>query len=149
MTTESSVTIIAICQLILTAAGIALVIGLVYGIFAFKKMVSAKVDEAMAKIQPVVDQAKSIADQAKETAETVSSKVDSIMAKAEDTAGKVSDKVQSVSDKVEGAISPQVVATAGLVGAIVKCVELYRDISKLGGPTPAAETDEQSPGTAS
>ena len=149
MTTESAVTIIAICQLILTVAGIALVIGIIYAVFALKKMVSTKVDEAMAKVQPIVDQAKSIADKAKETADSVSAKVDSIAAKAEDTAEKVSDKVQSVSNKVEEAVSPQVVAAAGLVGAVVKCVELYHDISKMGRPKPAAESDEESPGTAS
>ena len=99
----------------------------------------------MAKVQPVVDQAKSIAEKAKETADSVAEKVDSIVAKAEDTADRVSEKVQSVSDKVEEAVSPQVVATAGLVGAIVKCVEIYHDVSKMGRPKTTVLIDEQSP----
>ena len=131
MSSQASLTIIAICQIILTISIFAAVGGLLYAIFSFKKMISSKVDEAMGKVQPVVDQAKAISEQARETVEKVSDKVDSIMTKAETTADKVGEKVQSVSEKVETAINPQVAAAAGIVGSAVKCIQLYHDINKV------------------
>ena len=133
----SQLTIIAICQIIMTAAGFIAVIAFVYAIFAFKALISRKINEVMGKVQPVVDQAMSIAEQAKETAEKVSDRVDSIMTKAEDTADKVTDKVQSVSDKVEEAVNPQIVTIAGIVGTAARCVQIYKDIMdvrKQSGP---------------
>ena len=131
MSNTTSLTIIAICQLAITAAGIVAVGGLIYAILAFKRMISSKIDEAMNKVQPVIDRAESVAQQAKETAEHVSDKVDAIMAKAEETADTVGDKVQSVSTKVEEAMNPQVVAVAGVVGTAVRCLQLYSDIVKV------------------
>ena len=131
MSSETSLIIIAICQLAMIVAAIVLVGVVAWAIFAFKRLVTTKVDEAMAKVQPVVDQAKSIAEQAKQTADTVSEKVDSIMTRADDTAGKVTEKVESVSTKLEEALTPQVVTAGGVIGAAVKCVELFKDASKL------------------
>lgn len=115
----------------MTAAGLVAVLALVYAIFAFKNMLSSKIDEAMSKVQPVVDRAESIAQQAKETAEKVSDKVDSIMTRAESTADTVSSRVESVSSKVEEAVNPQMVVVAGVVGTAVKCLQLYHDIAKI------------------
>ena len=131
MSNQVSLTIIAVCQIILTAAIFIAVAGLIYAIFAFKKMISDKIDEAMGRVQPVVDQARGIAEQARDTAEKVSNKVDSIMMKAETTADRVGEKVQSVSERVETAINPQVAAAAGIVGSAVKCVQLFNDITKI------------------
>ena len=131
MTSDTSLTIIAICQLIMTAGGLIAVSALVYVVLAFKKMISAKIDEVMDRVQPVVDRAESIAQSAKETAEKVSEKVDHIMARAETTADSVSDKVESVSVKVEEAMNPQVVAVAGVVATAVRCMQIYRDIMQL------------------
>ncbi|MCL5104129.1 MAG: hypothetical protein M1133_08440 [Armatimonadetes bacterium] len=139
MSTDTALTTIAICQLVMVVAGVVAVGGLIYAIFAFKGMISSKIDEAISKVQPVMDRAESIAEQAKETAEKVSDKVDAIMAKAEETADTVGDKVQSVSTKVEEAMNPQVVAVAGVVGTAVRCLQLYRDIVKVrhaGGDGP-------------
>ncbi|MCL5104652.1 MAG: hypothetical protein M1133_11155 [Armatimonadetes bacterium] len=134
MSNTTALTIIATCQLIMTAAGVVAVGGLIYAIFAFKGMISSKIDEALSKVQPVIDRAESVAEQAKETAEHVSGKVDAIMAKAEETADTVGDKVQSVSTKVEEAMNPQVVAVAGVVGTAVRCLQLYSDIVKARRP---------------
>ena len=131
MSSQTSLTIIAISQIILAISIFMAVAGLLYAIFAFKKMISSKVDEAMDRVQPIVDQAKAISEQAKETVEKVSDKVDSIMTKAETTADKVGEKVQSVSEKVETAINPQVLAAAGIVGSAVKCIQLYNDITRI------------------
>lgn len=138
MSSDTSLTIIAICQLIMTAAGLVAVVALVYAIRAFKKMISTKIDEVMDRVQPVVDRAESIAQSAKETAEKVSEKVDHIMARAETTAETVSDKVESVSTKVEEAMNPQVVAVAGVVATAVRCMQLYRDIVQLRQGTACA-----------
>lgn len=131
MSTGASLTTIAICQLLTTLAGLASVAALIYGIVVFKRMINSKLDEVMGKLQPIVDQAKSIADQAQETAEMLSEKIDAIASKAEDTADHVGEKVKTVSDKVEEAISPQVIAVAGAVGAAVRCLEIVRDVVKL------------------
>lgn len=131
MSSSAALTTIAVCQLIMTIAGVVAVIAIVYAILSFKKMVSAKMDEAMQKIQPVVDRAESVAQQAKETAEMVGEKVDSIMAKAETATETVTNRVQSVSGKVEEAVNPQVVAVAGMVGTAMKCVQLYKDIVQI------------------
>lgn len=142
MQQDTSLTIIAICQLITTAAGVVAVVAMVYAILAFKKMISTKIDEAMSRVQPVVDRAESIAQSAKETAEKVSEKVDHIMDRAESTAESVSGKVESVSTKVEEAMNPQVVAIAGVVGTAVRCVQLYRDILQIRQGTVPEEPEK-------
>ena len=131
---STQLTVIAVCQVIMAAAGLIAVAGLVFAIFAFKGMISSKIDEVMSKVQPVMDRAESIAKQAQETAEKVSDKVDAIMTKAEETADTVGERVQSVSTKVEEAVSPQVVAVAGVVGTAVRCIQLYNDIVKTRCP---------------
>ena len=128
---DASLMIIAICQMVFAFIGIVVAAALIYAIFAFKGMISQKVDEAMAKVQPVMDRAESIAQQAKETADKVSEKMDAIATKAEVTADKVGDRVQAVSEKVESAVNPQLVTVAGLVGAAAKCFQIYQDYSKL------------------
>ncbi len=127
----SALTTIAICQIITTVMIFLGIGGLIFAIFAFKNMISKKLDELMNRVQPVVDRAESIAQSAKETAEKVSEKVDHIMTKAESTADSVTTKVQSVSNRVEEAVNPQVVAAAGVVGTAVKCMQLYRDIMQI------------------
>lgn len=122
---------IAVCMVIITAAAFVTAAALVWAILAFKSMVSKKVDEAMSKIQPVVDQAKSIADQAKETTDKLSASIDAIASKAEETADTVGDKVKAVSEKVEGAVNPQIVTIAGIVGTAAKCAQIYHDVVKF------------------
>jgi methyl-accepting chemotaxis protein len=131
MTVSQGVTTIAICMIILTVAGSAAAVALIYGILTIKSVIKNKIDEAMAKIEPVVEQAKSIAEQARHTAESVSAKVEAIAAKAEDTANKVGDKVQSVSEKVENAINPQIVTAAGIVGTVARCVKIYKELRQI------------------
>jgi len=143
MSSEASLTTIAICQLLTTIAWIVVVAAIVYAVFAFKKLVQTKIDEAMGRVQPVVDQAKAVAEQAKETAENVSSKIDSIMTAADRTAEHVGATVRNVSTSVESAVSPQVATAAGLVTAAVKCVEIYRDVNK--SRRPKVERSEEVP----
>lgn len=131
MPTQTSLMIIAICQMVFALVGVVVVIALIWAVRSFKKMISNKMDEAMGRVQPVVDQARSIAEQARETAESVGRKVDTIMAKAEDTADRIGEKVQTVSSRVEEAVNPQVAAAAGVVGAIMKAVQLYQDVSAM------------------
>lgn len=143
MSSDVSLTIIAICQLVATVAVAALAGALVWAVFKFKRMISDKIDEAMAKVQPVVDQAQHIAEQAKATADNVSTKVDAIMAKAEDTADQIGCRVQAVSEKVEDAINPQVAAAAGVVGAVVKAVQLYQDVNSIRKRDGQTEQEER------
>ena len=131
MSSSSALTTIAICQLIMTIAGFLTALALIYVLFAFKKMISNKVDEAMGKVQPVVDQAKAIAEQARQTAEMVGSKVDSIMTRAESTADKVGEKVESVTTKVDEAVSPQVATTAAVISGAIRCIQIYQDINRI------------------
>ncbi len=128
MSVEAGVTTIAICMIIIVAGGFLALVAAAWAIFALKNTVNSKVDEAMEKIQPLIHQAEAIAAQARLTAESVSTKVDAIAAKAEATAVTVGDRVEAVSNKVEEAINPQVVAAAGFVGTVAKCVQIYRDL---------------------
>ena len=148
MTTETSVGIIAVCQLIFAVVGIAAVLAIIWGVFALKKFANKKADEVMERLQPIVDQAKQVAEKANQTAENVSKKIDSIASKAENTAEEVTDKVKGVSEKVEQAVSPQVVAAAGAVSAAVKCFEIYRDVMALkhsgDGPEEPKKSEESS-----
>lgn len=143
MSTVVSLTTIAICMIILTAATFLMTAGLVIAIFAFRKMISRKIDEAMDKVQPVVDQAKAIAEQAKNTTDRVSEKVDSIAAKAETTAERVGDKVQSVTEKVEESMSPQVMVAAGLIGTALRAFQIYREATKGKRVTVRTEQGQQ------
>ena len=129
MSTGTSLGIMAICQLISSCAIVVAAAGLVVAIILFKRMISAKVDEMMNRVQPILDQTKDIAQQAKETAELVSQKVDSIMTKADDTAGKVSSRLDSVSAKVEEAVSPHAATFAGYAAAALKAFQLFQQIS--------------------
>lgn len=145
MSNETSLTIIAICQLLGMVVAIASVVALIYGVISFKRMVSSKMDEAMAKVQPVVDSAQHIAEQARATADNVSSKVDAIMTKAEDTADQIGNKMQAVSTKVEEAINPQVATAVGVVGAVVKAVQIYQDINTVRRTDKRSEPEEPTP----
>lgn len=131
MSNTTALTIIAICQIVYAVVGLLAVLGIIYAIFALKKMVSDKIDEAFNRIQPVVNQAQSIAEQARETSEKVSAKVDAIMSKAENTADQVSNRVVTATNKVESAINPQVASTAGMIGAAIKAYQLYQDFLKI------------------
>jgi len=129
MSTGTSLAIMAICQLIATVAIVVAAAGLVVAIILFKRMISAKVDEMMNRVQPILDQTKDIAQQAKETAEKVSEKMDSIMTKADDTVEKVSSRMDSVSAKVEEAVSPHAATFAGYAAAALKAFQLFQQIS--------------------
>lgn len=131
MSSDASLTTIAICQLITTLMIFLTAAALIVAIFMFKKMVSDKVDELMNRVQPIVDQTKQIAEQAKETAEKVSEKVDSIMTKAESTAAKVTERMDNVTAKVEQSVSPQAANIAGYVAAGLKALQLFKDISAV------------------
>jgi len=131
MSTTTSLGIMAICQLIATVAILVAAAGLVCAIILFKRMISAKIDEMMNRVQPILDQTKDIARQAKETAEKVSEKVDSIMTKADDTAGKVADRMDSVTAKVEEAVSPQAATFAGYAAAALKAVQLFQKLASV------------------
>jgi len=129
MSTGASLTTMAICQLVATIAVLALVGGLLYVVRGFKRMVSTKIDQAMAEVKPIAEQARSIAEQAKCAADTVSEKVDSIMTAAEDAATSAGNTVQNVSRRMEEAVNPQIVNIAGLVGTIAKCIQAWREVS--------------------
>ena len=131
MSTQTSLAIMAICQLLATAAIVTAAVGLVYVAIFFKRMVSDKVDELINRVQPILDETKSVAQQARETAEMVSDKVDSIMSKAEDTAGRVTGRMDSVSAKVEEAVSPQAASAAGYAVAAVKAFQLFQQIANI------------------
>ena len=120
--------LIAVCQVITTIAAIVSVAVFIWAVFAFKSLITRKIDLFFAKVQPVVDEAKSIAEQARDTTEKVSEKVDSIMSRAESTANTVSEKVESVSGKLEEAINPQIAVAVGVLEAGVKLVHIYREI---------------------
>jgi len=131
MNQETSLAIMAICQLVSMVAIVALVIGFYIMFIKMRKMIDEKVDEALAKVQPILDQATAVANQAKATADTIGAKVDSIANKAETTAGKVGDTVQLLSGKVDQAVTPKVAAAIGIAGAAIKLVELYSTINKM------------------
>lgn len=129
MSIETSVTWIAICQIIITLMVFLTAAALIFVLIKFKKLVSDKVDEALSRVQPIVDQTREIAEQAKDTAEKVSEKVDSIMTKAETTATKVTERMDNVTAKVQESVSPQAVNIAGYVAAGLKALQLFKDIS--------------------
>lgn len=137
MPESTSLTIIAICQLIMTAALLVAVLALIYAIFAFKNLLNTKIDEALNRVQPVVDRAETIAQQAKETAESVSSKLDHIMTRVENTTDTVTDKVQSVSTRVEESVTPQMATIAGVIGTAMQAMQIYRDIVEIRHHRPA------------
>jgi len=146
MSTGASLTTIAICQLVATIAMLALAGGLLYAVFAFKRMISKKIDQAMAEVKPIAEQARSVAEQAKRTADTVNEKVDSIMTTAEDAAASAGNTVQNVSRRMEEAVNPQIVNIAGLVGTIAKCIRAWHEASAArccskpaGGPSPGQD----------
>ena len=136
MSTETSLGIIAICQLIATIAIVAAAAGLVIAIIYFKRMINSKIDEMMNRVQPILDQTKEIAQQAKETAELVGEKVDSIMTRADNTAEKVSSRMDSVTAKVEEAVSPQAATFAGYAAAALKALQLFQQIAAVQHPKP-------------
>ena len=131
MSTQTSLAIMAICQLLATIAIITAAVGLIYVVIFFKRMISDKVDEMINRIQPILDETKGVAQHARETAEMVSEKVDSIMTKAENTAGNVTSRMDSVSAKVEEAVSPQAASAAGYAVAAVKAFQLFQQISTI------------------
>ena len=131
MSTEASLTIVAICQLVVALAVLALAGGVLWAVFAFKRMVATKIDQAMAEIKPIAEQARSVAEQAKRAADTASEKVDAIMTTAEDVATSVGNTVQSVSKRMEEAVNPQIVNLAGLVGTIVKCIQVWKEVAAV------------------
>lgn len=143
MSNSAAINAIAVCQVIMTVAGVVAVAVIVYAVFAFKKLVNNKVDEAMNRVQPIVEQAKSVAEQARDTAERVSEKVDTMVSRAESTVGMVGDRVDSLSAKVEEGISPQIITVAGIVGTAVKCAQIYKEImSAREGPGGADASNE-------
>lgn len=144
MSESTSLNVIAVCQILSTIAGIAAVAVITYAVFAFKRLVNTKVDQAMDCVQPIVEQAKSIAEQARETADKVSEKVDTMVARAETTVDIVGGRVEAVSSKVEEAVSPQVIAVAGIVGTAVKAAQIYRDIISARQGPDGAGSDEES-----
>lgn len=133
MSTQASLTIIAICQLLTMITVVAIGGAVIYAIFMFRRFISGKIDEILNRIQPILDQTKDIAVQAKETAEKVSEKVDSIMTKAETTATKVSERMDNVTAKVEESVSPQAANIAGYIAAGLKALQLFKDISAVKG----------------
>ena len=53
------------------------------------------------------------------------------MSRMESTVDAVGDKVEAISVKVEEAVSPQVIAAAGIVGTAAKAAQIYHDIKKV------------------
>ena len=143
MSGSTSLTIIAICQLLTTIAGIVAVGAMVWMFFAFKKLVTKKVDEAIGMVKPVADQAKSIAEQARKTADMACERVDTMMSRMESTVETVGDKVEEISTKVEEAISPQMIAAAGIVGTAAKAAQIYRDIKKVSQESKKSDACEE------
>jgi len=143
MSSESSLAIIAICQLVATIAILAAAAGLIALIFCFKRMITRKIDEVMDRLKPILDETKAVAEQARATAEKVSEKVDSIMTKADDTAGKVADRMDSVTAKVEEAVSPQAATFAGYAAAAVKAFQLFQKIASVKQSAKPSREKEQ------
>lgn len=142
MTEQASLTVIAVCQIILVVLLFAAVAAILYALFAVRQTINQKVDEAMQRIEPVlehtkavVEQARSAAECANRTVEGVSERVDAIVSRAQDTA-------ESVTAKLEQAVSPQVIAAAGAAGTVLKCVQLYRDILELRRVASRQEREE-------
>lgn len=131
MSTESSLTAIAICQIITTAMVFLTAAALVVVVFMFKRMVNQKIEEVMNRVQPIIDQTQQVAQQARETAEMVGEKVDSIMTKAESTAGRVTERMDSVSAKVEEAISPKAATVAGYAAAALRALQLFQQVAAV------------------
>jgi hypothetical protein len=144
MTSSASLTAIAICQVLTALAGLATAVVLIYAVVSFRQFINRKVDEAMNRVQPIVDEAKSVAEQARETAEKVSEKVDTMVTRAGTTVDRVGDQVESVSAKVEEAISPQVIAVAGILGTAVKCAQIYKDIVAANQQPDGAKPEDES-----
>jgi len=142
MPSETSLAIIAVCQLIITVALVAAAVGIVVVMLSFKRMINKKMDEMMDRVEPIVKDAKSIAEQARETAEKVSEKVDSIMTKADDTADKVAGRLDSVTSAIAAAVSPQAPAIAGFATAALKVYQVFQQFTSARQADKSAEKKE-------
>jgi len=130
MSTESSLSIIAVVQVAFLVVGLGTAIGLIYAIVSFKRAVIAKIDEAFDKVKPVIDSAADVALQAQATVEKVSEKVDKMVTKAAETTDAVGDTVQSVTRKFDEVLSPQVMKAVGVGSAVLKVINLVQSIKK-------------------
>lgn len=128
MSTETSLGIVAICQLIMTIAILVGTAGVIIAIFLFKKTIGAKLDELLCRIEPILEQTKEIAEHAKETSEKLNTTVESILSKADNTADRLSSQVGVVADKVAQVVSPQAATVATYATAAVKGFQLIQQV---------------------
>jgi peptidoglycan hydrolase CwlO-like protein len=160
MTTEASLTIMAICQLLWTLAIVGLAIAILVTVKKAKTAVEAKTQEMMDKIDPIIADVKNISTQAKDTVDTLAARVDNVAGRVEDTATKLTehvdnmseqveqttsrlvDRVDSVADRIDSAVTPQVASAAGTVATVAKVIEVLIRTSNVAKSARKAAGDQ-------
>lgn len=127
MSESNSLTLIAVCQLVLTITVLALCVGLLYSAVCLRRTISNKMDQLLAQIKPISERAQAIAEQAKQTADKALEKVDSMMTAAEDAVVSASDAARNVSRKIDESFSPRMAKVAALAVSIVRCARVWHD----------------------
>jgi|GEM_PF-5996001 uncharacterized protein YoxC len=127
MSESASLTLIAICQLVLTIAVLAVAIGLLYAVFQLKRTVAEKLDQVTGQIRPISEKAHAITEQVQSTVDKAAGKVDTMMTAAEDAVVGITDAIRNVSRKVEESFSPRVATIAALAVSIAKCLRIWRE----------------------
>lgn len=143
MSSETSLGIIAVCQLLVCISTIALIGVVIYAIFSFRKLVDVKTKEVLDKVEPIIKRTESIAEQANQTAQNVSEKVDSSLGRIDPVLDKVDGMIDAVdgtvnsvtgtvtrtTEKIEKSISPQMLQIVGLVMTGVKTYQMVNESS--------------------
>jgi len=136
MSTELSLGIMAICQLLITIAIIGGTTALIAVLVLSRKALVAKLDELINRVDPLIEQTKEIAEQVKETTEKVNTTVESILTRADSTTEKLASGVNCVTSTVAHAVNPRF---AGYAAAAVKAFQLIQQVVAARRSTSASE----------
>ncbi len=142
MSTETSLAIIAICQLLATIAVVGLVVATILFVRNAKISLEAKGKEIMDKVDPIVQDAKSISSQTKNTVDILAARVDNISGRVEETATKLTDHVDSVAERVDSAVTPQMATAVGTAATVAKVMEVLIRTSSVAKSAKKAAGDQ-------
>lgn len=132
MSSDTSLTLIAICQLVLTVAILAAAAGMIYALISIKRTVSAKITQVLTELKPVSEKLNSVAEQLKQTTDKAADKIDSMLIATEDAVQSVTEATKSISKKIEESFSPRMATIAALITSIVKCAHIWRESTGRG-----------------
>ncbi|MGQ9455343.1 MAG: hypothetical protein ACUVRS_10525 [Armatimonadota bacterium] len=128
MSSDTSLALIAICQLVLTVAILAAAAGMIYVLISTKRTVSSKITHVLEELKPISEKLNSVAEQLKQTADKAADKIDSMLTATEDAVQSVVGTTESISKKIEESFSPRMATIATLITSIVKCLHICREI---------------------